>query len=95
MAGCSTAVVMMCSPLCLRAKNAPLSARLLDSLPPLVNTTSSAAQPSRLATCPRAFSRAAFAGVLAQCPLDGLPKASARNGRMAAETTRSMGVLAL
>jgi len=39
--------------------------------------------------------QASFAGTLAQCPLDGLPKASTRNGRMAAETAGSIGVLAL
>ncbi len=53
-------------PLCFRAKNTPLSARLFASLPPLVNTTSSAAQPSRAATWLRAVSKAAFAGAAAQ-----------------------------
>ena len=41
--------------------------------PPPVNTTSSAAEPSSAATWPRAFSKAAFARVLAQWPLEGLP----------------------
>jgi hypothetical protein len=47
-------------------KNRPLSARLFASLPPLVNTTSSEAQPRSALTLPRAFSKAAFAGTLAQ-----------------------------
>jgi hypothetical protein len=65
-AGCSTAVVMMCSPLCFSAKKVPLMARLLASLPPLVNTISSGAAPSSAATWPRAYSRATLAGTLAQ-----------------------------
>jgi hypothetical protein len=93
--GCSTAVVMMWSPTCARAKNAPLTARLFASLPPLVKTTSSDSAPSIAATLPRASSKAAFAGALAQWLLDGLPKAPSRNGRIAAATAGSIGVLAL
>nr|WP_287092457.1 hypothetical protein [Mesorhizobium sp.] len=81
--------------LCLSAKNVPLIARLLASLPPLVNTISSVAQSSSAATWLRAFSSAAFAGMLAQWPLDGFPKAPSRYGRMAAVTEGSIGVLAL
>jgi len=56
-----------------RAKYTPLSARLFASLPPLVNTTSSCAQPSNAATWARAFSSAALGAGAAQCALDGLP----------------------
>ena len=90
-AGCSICVVTMCSPLSASAENVPLIARLFASLPPLVNTISSGAQRSRLATCRRAFSSALLAGMLAQCPLDGLPNASSRNGRIAAATAGSIG----
>ena len=51
--------------------------------------------PISAATWPRACSRAAFAGMLAQWPLDGLPNSSSRNGRIAAATAGSMDVLAL
>jgi hypothetical protein len=51
--------------------------------------------PSRAATWSRAGSSAALASVEAQCPLDGLPKCSSRNGRIAATTAGSIGVLAL
>ena len=77
------------------AKKVPLIARLFASLPPLANTISSGAAPISAATWPRARSRAALAGVLAQCPLDGLPKACSKNGRIAAATAGSTGVLAL
>jgi hypothetical protein len=56
------------------AKNTPLRARLLASLPPLVKTISPLRQPSNAATWARAVSRATFAAAAAQCPLDGLPK---------------------
>jgi hypothetical protein len=72
-----------------------LMARLFASLPPLVNTISSGAAPSSFATSSRARSSAAFAGALAQWPLEGLPNASSRNGRMASVTAGSIGVLAL
>jgi hypothetical protein len=77
------------------AKNVPLIARLFASLAPLVKMISSGAAPNSAATSPRACSRAAFAGMLAQWLLDGLPNASCRNGRIAAATAGSMGVLAL
>ena len=86
---------MMWSPLCRFAKKMPLSARLLASLPPLVNTISSAAQPSSAATSARALSKADFAGALAQWPLEGLPNAWSSSGRITAATAGSIGVLAL
>jgi hypothetical protein len=65
------------------------------SLPPLVKTISSGSAPSSAATWSRASSRAALARRAAQCPLDGLPKWSSRNGRIAAATAGPIGVLAL
>jgi hypothetical protein len=59
------------------------------------NTTSPGRQPSSAATCPPAASTRARAGIPAQWPLKGLPKASSRSGRMASATRGSIGVLAL
>jgi hypothetical protein len=95
MAGCSTALVMMWLPLSFNAQATPLRARLLASLPPLVKTISSLSAPSRSATWLRARSSAALAPEAAQCALDGLPKWPSRNGRIAAATAGSTGVLAL
>jgi hypothetical protein len=85
--------------MCLRwrllAKNTPFRARLLASLPPLVNTTSPCAQPSKPATWPRALSTISRAGVPAQCGLDGLPKAQSIVSRIATATSAAIGVLAL
>jgi hypothetical protein len=72
-AGCSTCVEMTCLRARLLAKNMPFSARLFDSLPPLVNTTSDGSQPSSSATSPRARSTIAREGMPAQCGLEGLP----------------------
>ena len=44
----------------------PLIAKLLASLPPLVKTISSGAQPRRAATCARLFSSSALAAAFAQ-----------------------------
>lgn len=79
----------------LRANQTPLMAALFDSLPPLVKTISSGERPSSLATWPRAPSTASRAGAPAQCALEGLPKESSRNGRIAAATSGATGVLAL
>jgi hypothetical protein len=95
MAGCSICVVMMCARLRFPAKNSPFRARLLDSLPPLVKTISSGAQPSRAATCPRPVSTAARAGRPAQWLLDGLPKPSSSIRCITAATPGAIGVLAL
>ncbi len=74
----------------------PWSARLSASLPPLVKTISSAAQPSSAATSPRPASSNAFAGRPAQCPLDGLPKPSPSSAAaMASRTSGATGVVAL
>ena len=53
---CSAAVVTILFPKRLRAWTAPKMAKLLDSVPPLVKTTSSGWAPSRRATRARASS---------------------------------------
>ena len=73
----------------------PLSARLLASLPPLVKTISSLLQPSKDGDLAARGLKGGLRLAEAQCPLDGLPKWSSRNGRMAAATAGSIGVLAL
>ncbi|MER8944444.1 hypothetical protein NKH81_26390 [Mesorhizobium sp. M0959] len=81
--------------LVLEREERALDGKVIGSPPPLVNTISSGAAPSSVATWPRVRSSAAFAGVLAQWPLDGLPKASSRKGCIAVATAGSIGVLAL
>ena len=98
MAGCSTRVVMMCgdstSPAL--AKNTPFSAKLFDSLPPLVNTTSAGSHPSSPATRTLACSTCALAGAPAQWRLEGFPNdASSMTSRIFAATLGASGVLAL
>ena len=97
MAGCSTAVVTTCGEAMsrARAKNTPFSAKLFDSLPPLVNTTSEGSHPSSSATCARACSTYARAGAPAQWRLDGFPNASSMTSRIFAATLGASGVLAL
>ena len=84
-AGCSTALVMMCASLAQRpkmprslAKTAPLRAWLLASLPPPVKTISSGLAPSKPATCWRAWSTAWWAVRPKTWLLEGLPKCSRR-----------------
>ena len=58
---CSVAAVMMWLPFSAYISATPLSARLFDSVAPLVKTISFAVAPIRLATCLRAFSVASSA----------------------------------
>ena len=66
--------VMMWLPLPLYAPATPLIAALLDSVPPLVKTTSSSWQPSIRASWPRASSTPSRAIRPNPWPLEGLPK---------------------
>ena len=93
--GCSTRVVTMWGRRRPAAKNAPLRAKLLDSLPPLVNTTSPGEHPSSAATRLRALSTSSRAGAPAQWEAEGLPKASSMASAMAVRTSGARGVLAL
>ena len=73
-AGCSTAEVTTCRRAAGMVAAVPRMARLLDSVPPEVNTISSGWAPIRAATCSRAVSTAAFAARPKGWSLDGLPK---------------------
>ena len=77
------------------ASSAPRMARLSDSVPPLVNTTSAAAAPSRAATCARASSSAALACWPSRWTLEGLPKTSTDARRRASATPGASGAVAL
>ena len=68
------------------AKASPFSARLLDSLPQLVNTISSSWAPISAASCPLAVSIAARSRNPNGCVLDGLPKTGPKSGSMASST---------
>ena len=72
-AGCSMRVVTMWRLPSPAARNAPCSAVLFDSVPPLVKRTSAGEQPRRSAIWARARATARAAGAPAQCPLEGLP----------------------
>ncbi len=74
---------------------APLMARLLDSVAPEVKTTSRGSAPISSATCSRAASTAASAARPIACStLPGLAKLPSHQGRMAASTRGSGGVVA-
>jgi hypothetical protein len=70
-------------------------ARLFDSDPPEVKTTSDGRQPRHPATCSRARSSAAFAFRPSAWVDEGLPNPPVRNGSIASATRGSMGVVAL
>ena len=70
-------------------------ARLLDSVPPEVNTISSGCAPISAATCSRAVSTAAFAARPNGWSLDGFPKWVVRYGHIASATSAAIGVVAL
>ena len=78
-----------------RANQAPRSAALFASLPPLVKTTSSGAAPSSAATWARARSMTALASRPPGWSADGFAYGPSSSGRMTAATRGSIGVLAL
>ena len=69
--------------------------RLLDSVPPDVNTTWEGTQPSSDATSSRARSTASWASCPMACPLEGLPKWSRQKGNIRSTTSGRTGVVAL
>ena len=69
---------------------APFSARLFDSVAPLVNTISLSVAPIRLATYCRATSHACSVSHPKLCDLEcGLPKFSVRNGSILSSTLKA------
>ncbi len=72
----------------------PRTARLSDSVPPEVNTTSPASHPRHCATTSRASSIATWTRRAAVCEPDGLPKCSVRYGSIAANDSGRIGVVA-
>jgi hypothetical protein len=92
-AWCSAVQVMRCRPAAARA--APTTARLSDSVAPLVNTTSPGRAPIAAATCSRASSTADDARIPHACCFEpALPKCSVNHGSIAATTAGSQGVVA-
>ncbi len=92
---CSVATVTIWSPRDRSASTAPLSARLLDSVAPLVKVISPAVALMSAATCARARSVASRASQPnACCLLWGLPNRSVKNGSIASRTRGSTGVVA-
>ena len=72
----------------------PTRAALSLSVPPLVNVTSANSVPSDWETVSRASSSARLARWPSACKLLGLPKASPKNGSIAARTSGRIGVVA-
>ena len=72
----------------------PSTARLSDSVPPEVMTTSSTCAPKQRATRSRASSSAARASRPQRCVDDGFPKRGPKNGSIAAKTSGRTGVVA-
>ena len=93
-AGCSIALVTMCTGWPANARVTPARARLSASVPLPVKTTPCGDAPTSSATCRRAFSTAARAVRPSTCKLDGFPKQSSRYGCSAARTRGSIGVVA-
>src|SRR5713226_7947983 len=87
------AVVTMWLPFSRYISAAPLSARLMDSVPPEVNTTSFGSRaPISLATCSRALSTAASAShPNGWLRLAGCPTFSVKSGSIASSTGGSTG----
>lgn len=77
------------------AKNSPLMAWLLASVPPDVKTISVASQQSSAATCDRSLSQRRLAPEGRPNAGEGLPYAIVKNGDIAATTSGANGVLAL
>ena len=76
------------------AHAAPLSARLIDSVPPEVSTISRGVAPSAAAIRSCASSRAARPARPAACAEDGLPQASRKIGSIASTTSGRSGAVA-
>ena len=74
------------------ARSSPFTARFRASTAPEVKITPSSSAPTRAATWRRARSRASAGPRPHSCRLDGLPKASPRNGSIASRTRGSTGV---
>jgi len=77
-----------------RARPAPVRARLLASVPPLVNTTCAGRAPTSAATCSRAVSSSARAARPKPCTDDGFPTVASASV-MAAATAGRTGAVAL
>ena len=94
-ARCSVAAVTTCGRGRAAAVTAPFSARLFDSVAPLVKQTSRGSAPIRPATCRRAASAASRAAQPnAWCRLAALPNRSVKYGAIASTTRGSAGVVA-
>jgi len=78
-----------------RERARPNTARLHDSVPPLVKMISCGFTCSSAASLSRASSTAARASRPAACTLDGLPKCRPRYGSMASRAASHSGVVAL
>ena len=91
---CSIAVVTMRRRPPSAARSTPCSARLLDSLPLAVNTTSSVCAPSSRATSSRAASTASRAASPRECTLEALPNEAPSHGSMASTTSGAGRVVA-
>ena len=95
-ASCSMLVVMMWRrPVASSASAAPRSARLSDSVPPLVNTISAGSAPISCPIAVRASSSNAFARWPKWCTLEALPKSSLSARATASTTSGDGGVVAL
>src|SRR6266581_3437838 len=94
-ARCSIAVVTMWLPFSRYISTAPLSARLIDSVPPDVNTISFGSRaPMILASCPRAWSTAVSASQPNEwLRLAGWPNFCVKYGSIASTTRGSVGVV--
>ena len=95
-AGCSTAEVTTCAPPAppFAARALPRTARLSDSVPPLVKHTLAASAPSAAATVARASSSLALARRPHACPLEGFPKCSSMQPAITSATSARTGVVA-
>ena len=94
-ARCSVATVTMCGGRPAAAATAPFSARLFDSVAPLVKQISRGSAPTTPATCRRAASAASRAAQPnAWCRLAALPNRSVKYGAIASTTRGATGVVA-
>ena len=93
-AWCSIELTTRRLPCALPAHAAPLTARLLASVPPDVKTTSRAVPPRQAASCSRDSSRAFRAARPRVWADDGFPKAPPRYGSIASSASGRSGVVA-
>src|SRR6266511_5802553 len=75
--------------------NLAVTARLHDSVPPLVKISSCGLARKSAASLSRALSMAARAARPAKCTLDGFPKCRSRYGSIASRASSQSGVVAL